>query len=64
MARDFHDFIDKWRPLFYEGHAGDNDEAKRKAFQRVRKNLKDKGIIEENNDYFSIRDSGTSAGHW
>ena len=56
--------VDKWRPLFYERHAGDNDEAKRKAFQRVRKNLKDKGIIEENNDYFSIRDSGTSAGHW
>ena len=56
--------LDNWRLLFYEGHAGDNDEAKRKAFQRVRKNLKDKGIIEENNDYFSIRDSGTSAGHW
>ena len=54
--------LDNWRPLFYEGHTGDNEEAKKKAFQRVRTRLENKGIIEVANDYYSIRDSGTFAG--
>ena len=55
--------VDHWRPLFYAGHTGDNVDAKRKAFGRVRKDLVNKEIIEVANDYYSIRDSGTSTGH-
>ena len=54
--------VDKWRPLFYEGHTGDNEEAKKKAFQRARASLVNKGTIEVSDDYYSIRDSGTFAG--
>ena len=54
--------VDDWRPLFYEGHTGDNEEAKKKAFQRVRASLVNKGTIEVSDDYYSIRDSGTFAG--
>lgn len=55
--------VDKWRPLFYVRHTGDNEETKKKAFQRARSGLVNKGIIEVSDDYYSIRDSGTSAGH-
>ena len=54
--------VDEWRPLFYAGHTGDNEDTKKKTFQRVRTSLVNKGIIEVANDYYSIRDSGTSTG--
>lgn len=56
--------VEEWRPLFYKGHPGDTVPTKNKAFSRARKTLKEKGIIEVSNGYYSIRDSGTSAGHW
>lgn len=55
--------VDEWRPLFYAGHTGDNEDTKKKTFQRVRASLVNKRIIEVTNDYYSIRDSGTSMGH-
>ena len=55
--------VDEWRPLFYLGHTGDNEDTKKKTFQRVRASLVNKRIIEVTNDYYSIRDSGTSTGH-
>ena len=51
--------LEDWRSLFYAGHTGDSEDTKKKAFQRARESLVDKGIIEVNNNYYSIIDSGT-----
>ena len=51
--------LEDWRPLFNAGHTGDNQDTKKKAFQRAREGLVRKGIIEVSSDYYSVRDSGT-----
>ncbi|WP_160329393.1 hypothetical protein, partial [Pseudomonas sp. ADP] len=42
-----------WRPVFYRLHVeAPSDEARRKAFERVRKELVERGeLVEENNVY-------------
>lgn len=51
--------LETWRAAFYERHPGDNAEAKRKAFHRVRGNLLDQGAIAVQNDNYRITDSVT-----
>jgi len=53
--------LDTWRAVFYAGHSGDNDETKKKAFQRARADLLTKNKISVNNDTYSGT-SGTIAG--
>jgi hypothetical protein len=58
--------LETWRAAFYERHPGDNAEAKRKAFHRVRGNLLDQGAIAVQNDNYRITDTVTLrdiAGH-
>lgn len=58
--------LESWRAAFYERHPGDNAEAKRKAFHRVRGNLLDQGAIAVQNDNYRITDTVTLrdiAGH-
>lgn len=38
-------FVDDWRPVFYEGHTGDNLKSKAKAFERARKELVNLGKL-------------------
>lgn len=56
--------VDEWRPNFYAGHTADTDDAKRKAFTRVRQALIKKGFIACHEDKYTLRDmrdmSGTS----
>jgi hypothetical protein len=49
--------LDHWRDAFYLKHTGDSTEAKKKAFQRVRKELSEAGRIEATNDIYLTRDS-------
>ena len=51
--------LEDWRSLFYAGHTGDSEDTKKKAFQRARESLANKGLIEVNNNFYSTRDSGT-----
>lgn len=46
--------LDMWRPRFYAGHCGDNEESKRKTFRRVRDILVVKGFVRVENDVYSI----------
>jgi len=43
--------VEDWRTSFYETNAGKTTEAKRKAFQRARKELADMGLVGERDDY-------------
>ncbi|OIP35119.1 MAG: hypothetical protein AUK27_05490 [Deltaproteobacteria bacterium CG2_30_66_27] len=47
-------FVDAWRPIFYGKHTGDNDEAKRKAFKRVRDSLVKKELIRVDDAMYSV----------
>jgi hypothetical protein len=47
-------YIEDWREKFYEIHTGDTQEAKKKAFQRVRSSLVELGKIKVVNDYYSF----------
>ena len=51
--------LEAWRSLFYAGHTGDSEDTKKKAFQRARESLVTTGLIDVENNYYSIRDSGT-----
>ena len=51
--------MEKWRKLFYAGHAGDKEEAKKKAFQRARKILVTKGYLKVEDEIYTLRDKGT-----
>lgn len=44
--------IRQWREVFYKKHHGENDEAKKKAFGRVRKDLTELGQITVENDVY------------
>jgi hypothetical protein len=50
--------LEAWRPLFYAGHWGDNEEAKRKAFKRVRDSLRTKDVLHVKDDLYSINSIG------
>ena len=51
--------MEKWRKLFYAGHTGDNEETKKKAFQRARKTLVTKGYLKVEDEIYTLRDKGT-----
>ena len=51
--------MEKWRKLFYAGHAGDKEEAKKKAFQRAQKTLVTKGYLKVEGKIYTLRDKET-----
>lgn len=48
--------LEEWRKAFYARHTGDNVEAKKKAFQNVRKSLAGKGKIAVEDDIYTLID--------
>lgn len=48
--------VDEWRNDFYAKHTGDNTDAKRKAFQRVRGDLVEAGKMDVADDVYLIKD--------
>ncbi len=50
--------VDDWRNAFYSKHTGDSAEAKRKAFQRVRRDLVESGYMTVSDDVYLTRDEG------
>lgn len=50
--------VDEWRDAFYKKHTGDNRDAKRKAFQRVRRDLVNGGYMTTTDDVYLIKDGG------
>ncbi|MCC5960017.1 MAG: hypothetical protein JJU08_11835 [Rhodobacteraceae bacterium] len=50
--------LEQWRDHFYSKHPGDSADAKRKAFQRVRRDLVDGGYMTATDDVYLIRDAG------
>lgn len=52
---------DDWRPFFFAGHTADNDEAKRKAFDRARAALVDQGRLMVEDDVYRTTDIGVNA---
>lgn len=61
--------LETWRPVFYAGHTAENPDAKKKAFERARKDLVTKGLIFVSADNYSINiqdgqgQGGTNGGH-
>ncbi|MHB1011994.1 MAG: AAA family ATPase [Desulfobacteria bacterium] len=53
--------LESWRPLFYAGHWGDNEDAKRKAFKRVRDSLRTKDVLHVKDDLYSINSTAYGA---
>ena len=51
--------LEEWRPIYYRTHHGDNTEAKRKAFERSRKALLNKGILNVSNDEYTFTPRAT-----
>lgn len=51
--------LEDWRPVFYAEHIGDNLEAKKKAFQRARGDLKKSGRLIVQDDVYSTTDVAT-----
>ena len=51
--------LEEWRPIYYRTHHGDNTEAKRKAFERTRKALLKKGILNVSNDEYTFTPKAT-----
>ena len=48
--------LQQWRYIFYLGHKGDNEEAKKKAFLRARKALEIKGYVNGKGNFYYVRD--------
>lgn len=48
--------LEDWRDAFYGAHTGDNAEAKKKAFQRVRADLQGKSLISAKDDIYHWSD--------
>lgn len=46
--------LNDWRPVFYRESTADNDEAKKKAFQRARNELKNRGELSVENDIYRL----------
>ena len=51
--------LEEWRPIYYRTHHGDNKEAKRKAFERMRKALLKKAILNVSNDEYTLTPKAT-----
>ena len=51
--------LDEWRPIFYKKHHGDNQDTKRKAFERARKGLVIKGILDVSDDIYTFTPRST-----
>jgi len=51
--------LEEWRPIYYRTHHGDNKEAKRKAFERTRKALLKKEILNVSNDEYTFTPNAT-----
>jgi hypothetical protein len=45
--------LERWREAFYAVHTGDNLGAKKKAFQRAREDLVERGYISVADDLYS-----------
>jgi hypothetical protein len=54
--------VDDWRTSFYVKHTGDTADTKRKAFQRVRKDMTENGRMTAENDVYLILDGGIQMG--
>jgi hypothetical protein len=54
--------LEDWRTEFYAKHTGDNPNAKRQAFNRVRKELATAATIAVENDLYLWRDTGVQMG--
>lgn len=50
--------VDAWRDAFYAKHTGDNADAKKKAFQRVRRDLVEAGQMTVTDDVYFVKDAG------
>lgn len=48
--------VDQWRDAFYAKHTGDNHQAKKKAFQRVRSDLTASGVMTVQDDVYLVED--------
>lgn len=48
--------VDRWRAAYYRTSTADNPEAKRKAFQRARENLRGAGLVEVSDDHYTPTD--------
>ena len=48
--------VDQWRQFFYAKHTGDTAEAKKKAFQRVRVNMVNVGLLVVQDDVYLTPD--------
>jgi len=48
--------VDEWRDAFYAKHTGDNTDAKKKAFQRVRSDLVNNGQMKVESDIYLTTD--------
>ncbi|NBT41777.1 MAG: hypothetical protein EBT20_15150 [Alphaproteobacteria bacterium] len=44
-----------WRELFYQRSTAGSQESKRKAFERARKDLVEKGFLEVNNNLYTLK---------
>ena len=51
--------VEAWRPVFYRSSTSDNEDTKRKAFNRTRKDLVDNGHLVVENDHYRM--GGTNA---
>ena len=51
--------LDEWRPIFYKKHHGDNQDTKRKAFERARKSLVNKDILDVSDDVYTFTPKST-----
>ena len=49
--------VDHWREAFYAKHTGDNYQAKKKSFQRVRSDLVEAGTMAVTDDVYLVKDA-------
>jgi len=56
--------VDDWREAFYRKHTGDNPEAKKKAFQRVRSDLVAMGTMTVQDDVYLVADPAIQIAAW
>lgn len=49
--------VDHWREAFYAKHTGDNYQAKKKSFQRVRSDLVEAGTMTVTDDVYLVKDA-------
>ena len=47
--------LEGWREIFYRRSTADTQEARRKAFERARKDLVEKGFLEVNDDIYTLK---------